>query len=363
MQSYSESEVAGLKAQEAKDYCVELLRELEARTRGPISAGEVQLQELQFELKLKEAESHDTHLREEHILRLKELELEVEKEKTSHAEALKQVDEVRQRHAEVIHRVAESQEKLSIQLERATREHNVKLQMIDAERQGKSQQMREEIDALGEQRDTLADEISVLAELQVSAEEIARLREELADRQESAKKELKRLDEEIESATFEKQKELTRIRREHDLNIAELNAAHQKLMLDANISTADNLLTEIGFTRTAPDELASLRQQAKEQQQRSEQEIVEIQRNAIESFRRQFNILANEEQPIDVTELFYAQKSLQEENVSLEKQVEKFDAEIQRMRTHIEQESSRVATAIEAARTNIQNNIEPGVKR
>jgi hypothetical protein len=33
------------------------------------------------------------------------------------------------------------------------------------------------------------------------------------------------------------------------------------------------------------------------------------------------------------------------------------------MRTHIESESMRVAKAIEAARTNIQNNIEPGVKR
>jgi hypothetical protein len=33
------------------------------------------------------------------------------------------------------------------------------------------------------------------------------------------------------------------------------------------------------------------------------------------------------------------------------------------MRSHIEEESIRLAKAIEAARTNIQNTIEPGVKR
>lgn len=65
----------------------------------------------------------------------------------------------------------------------------------------------------------------------------------------------------------------------------------------------------------------------------------------------------------DVTDLFYREEALQEDNQALQKHVQKLEVEIARMRTHIESESSRVAAAIEAARTNIQNSIEPGVKR
>ena len=68
-------------------------------------------------------------------------------------------------------------------------------------------------------------------------------------------------------------------------------------------------------------------------------------------------------EPFNVTELFYAQKRLQDENDGFQSQVAKMEAEINRMRAHIEKESERLAKAIEAARTNIQNNIEPGVKR
>ena len=69
-----------------------------------------------------------------------------------------------------------------------------------------------------------------------------------------------------------------------------------------------------------------------------------------------------EGEQLDVTELYYSRKALHEENASLEETVAKLESEISRMRTHIEKESDRVAKAIEAARTNIQNNIEPGVK-
>ena len=64
-----------------------------------------------------------------------------------------------------------------------------------------------------------------------------------------------------------------------------------------------------------------------------------------------------------MTDLFYRERALQEENQAHELQIAKLETEIARMRAHIENESTRVAKAIEAARTNIQNNIEPGVKR
>lgn len=80
--TYSEGEVQSLKAQEAKDYCLELMRLVTARQEGPISPGEVQLEELRYELEVKEAEAEDNRQREAHLERMKELELEIEREKS-----------------------------------------------------------------------------------------------------------------------------------------------------------------------------------------------------------------------------------------------------------------------------------------
>ena len=357
-----ESEIAGLKAQEAKDYCIELLQELERRSMDPLSPGEMQLEELQFELKLKEAEAEDNRQRELHEQRLKELELEIAGEKSRQAEANKRVDEVRQRHAEVIQQVANAQEKLSVQLERASREHNVRLQLMQNEHEEKSSKMQSEIDDLRRERDELVNEISSLADLQATAAEVANLRAELSNRQEAAEKSLKELDDKIEDSEFEKQKSLTRIKREQELAFAQTTTEHQKMLLVATTETVDKLLQEINAVRIDPAELEELKSQAAVMTERSAAEVQAIQRDAVEEFRRQFNI-TDSEKPIDVTELFYQQRSLAEENKTLEGQVAKQEAEIDRMRTHIEKESDRVAKAIEAARINIQNNIEPGVKR
>ena len=75
--SYTEAEIQALKSQEAKDLCIELLHKLEVRSEEPISAGEVQLQELQYELELKQAEADDNRQREAHLERIKGLELEI----------------------------------------------------------------------------------------------------------------------------------------------------------------------------------------------------------------------------------------------------------------------------------------------
>ena len=136
---YSESDIQALKAQEAKDLCIQLLHKLEARTEGPISAGEVQLQELQYELEIKQAETADNRQRETHQERMKELELEIERKKSEFAAAEKKSDEVHSRQVQVIEQVAQSQERLSIALDRATREHNVKLQIMQTEHETKRQ--------------------------------------------------------------------------------------------------------------------------------------------------------------------------------------------------------------------------------
>ena len=156
---YSESEVQSLKAQEAKDYCIELMQLLNAREGGPISPGEVQLQELQFELELKEAEIEDNRQREAHELRLKELELEIERERAGHAQATQLADERRARYAQVIEQVAHSQEKLSVALDRATREHNVKTQIMQAEHQAQREALAAEMVQLQNQRQALVEEI------------------------------------------------------------------------------------------------------------------------------------------------------------------------------------------------------------
>jgi hypothetical protein len=358
---YSENEIQSLKAQEAKDYCIELLRQQSVRDGGPISPGEVQLQELQYELRLKEAESDDQRQREASHQRLKELEIEIEQERARFAEAAQEADAVRARHAEVIQQVSTSQEKLSFQLERATREHNVKMQMMRSAHDEKQQQLVAELDELSGRRDALASEIGRLADLQESAVDIDRLRQELEERRLASTREQKELDEEIESARFEKQKELARLQREQELELAELHATHRGMLFDVEMKSVDKLLDKLGFKKIKPEELSSLKSAATERDAKSESDVESIKSTAINEFRKQFNI--GSQDTLDVTALFYSQKALQEENAAHQQQVQKLESEVARMRSHIEEESIRLAKAIEAARTNIQNTIEPGVKR
>jgi len=359
--TYTESEVQNLKAQEAKDYCIELMRRLSARTGGPISPGEVQLQELQFELSVKEAEAEDNRQREAHLERLKELELEIEREKAEAARAQKLADDRRERYAQIIGQVAQSQEKLSIQLDRATREHNVKLQMMQTEHDSRQAMLQAELQQLTERREALVAEIGKLVDLQSAAENVDRLRSEIEEKRVAAARQQKQLEDEIEAAQFEKEKELKRIHREQELVLAELQATHRKQLLTVNMETLDALLKQLGLAKIDPRELEQLKQQSQNNQAKSEQETQSIRQSAIADFKRQFNL--NSAEPLDVTDLFYREKALHDDNQAYQQQIQKLEAEIARMRTHIESESSRVAKAIEAARTNIQNNIESGVKR
>ena len=83
-------------------------------------------------------------------------------------------------------------------------------------------------------------------------------------------------------------------------------------------------------------------------QQREEEEVAQIRADARDEFRRELNITRSE--PLDVTELFYREQTARSEVEQLRNQVDKLDAEIRRMREHIEQEPQRIAAAVEAAK-------------
>jgi hypothetical protein len=82
---------------------------------------------------------------------------------------------------------------------------------------------------------------------------------------------------------------------------------------------------------------------------------------ARDEFRREFNITRDES--LDVTDLFYREQAARSEVEQLRGQADKLDAEVRRMRQHIEQEPQRIAAAVEAAKTSVQNFIEQGGKR
>ena len=92
-----------------------------------------------------------------------------------------------------------------------------------------------------------------------------------------------------------------------------------------------------------------------------EDDVAQIREDARDELRREFNITRRES--VDVTELSYREQAAQSEVERLRTQVDKLDAEIRRMRGHIEQEPQRIASAVEAAKTQVQNYIEQGGKR
>lgn len=244
---WTESDIQALKAQEAKDLAVELLGKLEAKSSAPITAGQVQLKELQYGLKIKEAEAEDSRRREAHALRIKELELEIEQEKRKQAEAVEHVDAVRREYAELYQRVQASQESLSVQLETATREQNVKMEALEADFANKKLSLREECDRLAEEKSTLLETIQGLTELSEIAQDVHQLREEVESRKTVHQRELERLDETFEAAEFEKNKRINQIRRDQELAIAELEARHKKQVLQLNTQAAAEILEGVGM--------------------------------------------------------------------------------------------------------------------
>jgi len=359
--NWTENDIQSLKAQEAKDLAVELLQKLEAKEKGPISPGEVQIKELDFELGLREAENEDNRLREGHQRKIKELELQIQQEKTRCAEAESHANQVRESFAHVVERVEEASESLSTQLERATRKHNLKVEQLESTFAVRQEELSGQLQELEQLRDTLRDEINALTDLQEEAREIGRLREEIERRKKESHGEHAQMEEQVAAAEFEKAKKIAEARRTQELELAQLDAQHQKDVLQRNRQAAESILESLDMIAVGKEQSERMHQELQAARDRTEDETARIREDARDEFRREFNITRPD--PVDVTELFYREQAARSEVERLHTQVDKLDAEIRRMRQHIEQEPQRIASAVEAAKTQVQNYIEQGGKR
>ena len=304
---WTEADIQALKAQEAKDLAVDLLRQLEAKERAPITAGQVQLKELQFTLRLKEAEAEDNRLREAHSQRIKELELDIEREKSKQAEAISHADQLRQEHARLVAQVQEMQESLSVQLERATREQKVQIESLHAEYGCRKAELDAELAQLEDQKTERLETIAELTELGDIAGDVAALREEIESRTATQQRELARLDEAFEAAEFEKKKGINQIKRNQEIELAELEAEHRKQVTARNLDAAHTILEAANMIAVSKADWESIQARDTENQRQDETGLAEARRKAEEELKRSYNITTSE--VFDVTELFYREKA------------------------------------------------------
>jgi len=187
------------------------------------------------------------------------------------------------------------------------------------------------------------------------------LRDEIDRRKEEARREHAEMEEQVAAAEFEKSKRIRDAQRQQELELARYQAQHQKDALLQNRQAAESILEALEMVAVGKKEWDGINQRLQAQQDRTEQELQQIREEAREECRREFNITRTE--AVDVTELFYREQAARSEAERLRGQLEKLDAEIRRMRQNIEQEPQRVAAAVEAARTPVQNYIEQSEKR
>ena len=359
--NWTESDIQALKAQEAKDLAIEFMRQLEAKERGPISPGEVQIKELDFQVRLREAEIEDQRARENHERKIRELELQIEQERTRCAEAESRANQVREVHAQIIERVSAANESLSTQLERTTREHNLKVEQLEATFTTRQEALTCQIEEQERQRDALRDEISTLTDLRSEALEVGQLQDEIERSKKEMRQQHAEMEEQVASAEFEKSKKIGDTRRAQELGLAELDAQHSRDILQRNRQAAEAILESLDMIPIAKPEWDCLQKELQSARERTEDEATEIRKQARDEFLREYNITRSE--PLDVTDLFYREQAARSEISRLESRLEKLDAEVARMREHIEKEPQRIASAVEAARTQVQNYIEQAGKR
>lgn len=357
----TESQINSLRSQDAKDLAIRLQEQLKTKEMQPISAGEVQLRELEYELKLKEAEAEDRRQREEHAERMRELEAEIERQKVKQSEAEAKAALVREEQGRLVDKVEGAKESLSIQLEKATREVNLKVETLDADFKSKTEELNSQRKELEEKRDELQTEIADLADMKKTAQEIKQLREQLESQQSENQRQLLQLDEQFKIVEFEKLQKINAVKREQEVQISELNTQHKKDIMQANQQAAKDILIKVGMMPVKRKDWEKMKKELDEKKQLADTEVQEIRKNAKEEFRKEFNITVAE--ALDVTELYYRQRSLDDEAVTLRSTVDKLETEIQRMRSHIEHEPSRISAAVEAAKVQVSNNIEQTGKR
>jgi hypothetical protein len=355
---WTESDIQALKAQEAKDLAVKLLRQLQGKDRAPITAGQVQLKELQYGLKIKEAEAEDNRSREAHEQRIKELELQIEQERRKQAEAEQNTDRVRREHAQLMEQVQDAKEALSIQLETATREHAVKMETLAAEYERQNAALADERIGLEAEKVALIETIQRLTGLSEIAQDVEQLRTEIESRKTNQQRELAQLDDAFEQAEFAKHKQIGQLKRDQEIAIAELETRHKKQVMQLDTEAARTILAAVDMLAVSKAEWDDLQQQLQQQGQQDEATLESFRRQCEDDVKRSYNITSAE--VFDVTELYYRHKSLVQEASAMREQLSKLEAEITRMRQHIEQEPVRIAKAVEAAKVHIQNKIEQG---
>lgn len=358
---WTEHQIQSLKAQEAKDLAIEFLELLKSKEQGPISPGEVQLRELECDLKVRQAEVEDEKLRRSHELQIRDLELQIEKEKAKAAESHSHASAVREELQALVDRVRNSEESLSLSLERATREHRLQLEQLAEQTAQRRTELESEQQSLERDRDSLMAQIHELTELHISASNLAEVRDAIADRHADLHQQQQRLEEQLANLEFTTKKQLSEIKQSQDLELARLKHEHEMQMLHLDREAAEKILDGlqlVAVSQTQRDseqqELESLRDQVKRQVETNG----EVYR---EQFRREYNITKDE--PLDVTALYYQYQAAQKEIERLSHEIEKLESALNKARQHIEGEPQRIAAAVEAARTPIHNIVEPANKR
>jgi len=358
---WTEADIQALKAQEAKDLASKFLHQLEQQKRGPISPGEVQLQELEYELRLKEAEIADQKVERAHQLRMRELELEMERERARVTEAQNHADAVRSELQELVARVRQSDESLAVGLERAMREHRLRLEQLEAEYSSRKIELESQQQELVQQRDQLAEEIKTLTDLQVSAEDLHQLREAITQSRSEYEQQRRSLEEELSTLEFEKTKRLTETRRSQELELAKLQSEHEKEVLRLDRDAAEKILAGLDLRAVANARWEEMESELIAAGNKLATQATVDEERIREALRHEYNITTD--QPLNVTDLFYQHRAISKELEDYRDRLEKCDAELARARKHIESEPQRIATAVEAARTQVQNIVEPAGKR
>lgn len=360
-QEWTESDIQSLKAQEAKDLAVEFLQALENKAQGPISPGEVQLRELEYELKIKEAEKEDARQQREHELQIRELELRLEQQRTEASQASSQSDAVRRELQELVERVRGSEETLSVSLERATREHRLKLEQLEQDYKERQSKLRDETEELTTRRDQLVEHIQQLTDIEVSAEHLTEAQDALVAKRDEFAQQQKQLDDEIATLEFERTKRKSEVEQKQELELTRLKHEYDKQVLILDREAADKILTGLGLTSIEKSEIERTQSELEALRGQIEREAKIDEEAVRDQIRREFNITSSES--IDVTALHYKHESATEQLKRLEQRIGQLESEISKARDHIQGEPQRIAVAVEAARTPIQNIVEPASKR
>ena len=113
-----------------------------------------------------------------------------------------------------------------------------------------------------QQRDTLRDEINVLTDLQEDAQEVGQLREEIERRKKESRSEHAQMEEQLAAAEFEKTKKIGEAKRTQELELAQLDAQHQKDVLQRNRQAAESILESLEMIAVGKEQWDRMHQEA-----------------------------------------------------------------------------------------------------